>query len=55
VLDRKGTSAGGEDQDDVVTSAGQQGFGPPQNLRADMVFYRGVRLPFQKFDRNPRG
>jgi uncharacterized protein GlcG (DUF336 family) len=50
-----GISGDGVDQDDVVTSAGQQGFAPPQNLRADMVFYRGVRLPFQKFNRNPRG
>jgi uncharacterized protein GlcG (DUF336 family) len=50
-----GISGDGVDQDDVVTFAGQQGFAPPQNLRADMVFYRGVRLPFQKFNRNPRG
>ena len=50
-----GISGDGVDQDDVVTSGGQQGFAPPQNLRADMVFYRGVRLPFQKFNRNPRG
>jgi uncharacterized protein GlcG (DUF336 family) len=50
-----GISGDGVDQDDVVTFAGQQGFAPPQHLRADMVFYRGVRLPFQKFNRNPRG
>ena len=50
-----GISGDGVDQDDVVTDAGQAGFGPPQNLRADMVFYRGVRLPFQKFNRNPQG
>jgi uncharacterized protein GlcG (DUF336 family) len=50
-----GISGDGVDQDDVVTFAGQQGFAPPQNLRADMVFYRSVRLPFQKFNRNPRG
>ena len=50
-----GISGDGVDQDDVVTFAGQQGFAPPQNLRADMLFYRGVRLPFQKFNRNPRG
>jgi uncharacterized protein GlcG (DUF336 family) len=50
-----GISGDGVDQDDVVTFAGQQGFAPPQRLRADMVFYRGVRLPFQKFNRNPRG
>lgn len=50
-----GISGDGVDQDDVVTYAGLQGYAPPQNLRADMVFYRGVRLPFQKFNRNPRG
>lgn len=50
-----GISGDGVDQDDVVTAAGQVGYAPPQNLRADMVFYRGVRLPFQKFNRNPQG
>ena len=50
-----GVSGDGVDQDDVVTFAGQTGFAPPQNRRADMLFYRGVRLPFQKFNRNPRG
>jgi len=50
-----GISGDGVDQDDVVTFAGQQGFAPPQHLRADMTFYRGVRLPFQKFNRNPQG
>jgi len=49
-----GISGDGVDQDDVVTFAGQQGFAAPQNLRADMLFYRGVRLPFQKFNRNPQ-
>ncbi len=49
-----GISGDGVDQDDVVTFAGQQGFAPPQHLRADMTFYRGVRLPHQKFNRNPK-
>jgi uncharacterized protein GlcG (DUF336 family) len=49
-----GISGDGVDQDDVVTSRGMVGYAPPQNLRADMVFYRGVRLPFQKFNRNPQ-
>src|SRR5439155_2605520 len=34
-----GISGDGVDQDDVVTSAGMVGYAPPQNLRADMVFY----------------
>jgi uncharacterized protein GlcG (DUF336 family) len=50
-----GVSGDGVDQDDVVTFAGQQGFAPPAALRADQTFYRGVRIPFQKFNRNPRG
>lgn len=48
-----GVSGDGVDQDDVVTFMGQQGFAPPEALRADQAFYRGVRLPFQKFNRNP--
>lgn len=48
-----GVSGDGVDQDDVVTFAGQQGFAPAAALKADQVFYRGVRLPFQKFNRNP--
>jgi uncharacterized protein GlcG (DUF336 family) len=50
-----GVSGDGVDQDDVVTASGMAGFAPPAALRADQLFYRGVRLPFQKFNRNPRG
>ncbi len=50
-----GVSGDGVDQDDVVTFAGQQGLAPPTGYRADQTYYRGVRLPFQKFNRNPRG
>jgi uncharacterized protein GlcG (DUF336 family) len=50
-----GISGDGVDQDDVVTFAGEAGFAPPANLQADTVFYRGVRLPQQKFNRNPQG
>ena len=48
-----GVSGDGVDQDDVVTSFGIMGFGPPDNLRADQFFVSGVRLPFIKFPRNP--
>lgn len=48
-----GVSGDGVDQDDVVTFAGQQGFAPPTAIKADQVFYRAVRLPFQKFNRTP--
>jgi uncharacterized protein GlcG (DUF336 family) len=50
-----GVSGDGVDQDDVVTFMGHKGYDAPANLRADRVFYRGVRLPFQKFNRNPQG
>ncbi len=50
-----GVSGDGVDQDDVVTAFGGVDFLPPSNLRADQAFVRGVRLPFQKFLRNPEG
>ncbi len=51
-----GVSGDGVDQDDVVTNAGQQGFATPAYvLRADQVLVRGIRLPYQKFNRNPEG
>jgi hypothetical protein len=50
-----GVSGDGVDQDDVVTFMGQKGFEAPAQLRADRVFYRTVRLPYQKFNRNPQG
>ncbi|NQV26642.1 MAG: heme-binding protein [Rhodopirellula sp.] len=51
-----GVSGDGVDQDDVVTFAGAQGFLPPDAvIRADEVFVNQVRLPYQKFLRNPRG
>ncbi|MDA0283848.1 MAG: heme-binding protein [Planctomycetota bacterium] len=51
-----GVSGDGVDQDDVVTFAGAQGFLPPDAVvRADEVFVDGVRLPYQKFLRNPHG
>jgi uncharacterized protein GlcG (DUF336 family) len=50
-----GVSGDGVDQDDVVTYIGAQGFLPQQNgvTAADEVFVDGVRLPYQKFLRNP--
>ncbi|WP_166824919.1 matrixin family metalloprotease [Thalassoroseus pseudoceratinae] len=52
-----GVSGDGVDQDDVVTFLGAQGFLPQQNgvLKADQVKFRDVRLPYQKFLRNPFG
>lgn len=48
-----GISGDGVDQDDVVTFAGQAGFNAPDSLRADFAFFNGVRLPYQKFNRQP--
>ncbi len=50
-----GVSGDGVDQDDVVTAAGQVGFAAPDILRVDRYFVGGVGLPFQKYNRNPRG
>lgn len=50
-----GVSGDGVDQDDVVTASGQVGFAPPQAIRADNFTVGRVRLPFQKFNRNPLG
>jgi uncharacterized protein GlcG (DUF336 family) len=50
-----GVSGDGVDQDDVVTAAAQVMFMPPPEKKADYTFYRGVRLPYQKFNRNPNG
>ena len=50
-----GVSGDGVDQDDVVTFSGSKGYRTPPTIpRADQVFFRGVRLPYQKFNRNPK-
>ena len=48
-----GVSGDGVDQDDVVTVAGQVGFEPLAEKQADAYFVAGVRLPYQKYNRNP--
>jgi uncharacterized protein GlcG (DUF336 family) len=49
-----GVSGDGVDQDDVVTFAGARFNGVPNSLfRADETFVRGIRLPYQKFNRQP--
>jgi uncharacterized protein GlcG (DUF336 family) len=50
-----GVSGDGVDQDDVVTWSASVGYQTPTLLRADQYFVRDVRLPFQKFLRNPHG
>jgi uncharacterized protein GlcG (DUF336 family) len=49
-----GVSGDGVDQDDDVTFQAATGFMPPPGvLRADQVSFKGVRLPYQKFNRQP--
>ena len=52
-----GVSGDGVDQDDVVTYVGATGFLPETHgvTRADQTFVRNIRLPYQKFLRNPFG
>lgn len=48
-----GVSGDGIDQDDIVAAAGTAGFLAPENIRADHMQFRGARLPYAKFPRNP--
>jgi uncharacterized protein GlcG (DUF336 family) len=48
-----GVSGDGVDQDDEVTAAGGSTLPVPDALRADQFFFADVRLPFQKFNRQP--
>ncbi len=50
-----GVSGDGVDQDDVVTTGGDAGFEAPLRQRIDQVFVKGVRVPYQKYNRNPQG
>ena len=50
-----GVSGDGVDQDDVVTTAAIKGYSAPAEIRADQYTYRNVRLPYNKFLRNPYG
>ena len=48
-----GVSGDGVDQDDLISASGASVFLAPVPIRADQTQYRGVRLPFAKFPRNP--
>ena len=49
-----GVSGDGVLQDDDVTSAASITYAPPRTIkRADQVKYRGARLPYYKYNRNP--
>ena len=48
-----GVSGDGVDQDDLISASGAALFPAPVAIRADQMDYRGTRLPYAKFPRNP--
>jgi uncharacterized protein GlcG (DUF336 family) len=48
-----GVSGDGVDQDDLISASGASAFPAPAGIRADRQEYRGARLPYAKFPRNP--
>lgn len=48
-----GVSGDGVDQDDLISASGTVNFLAPDAIRADQIIYRGTRLPYAKFPRNP--
>jgi len=53
-----GVSGDGVDQDDVATIGAQAGYGANDTttiFTADLFLFNGVRLPYQKTNRNPEG
>ncbi len=48
-----GVSGDGIEQDDIVAATGSSLFPAPEPVRADRTQYRGARLPYAKFPRNP--
>jgi uncharacterized protein GlcG (DUF336 family) len=48
-----GVSGDGIDQDDIISATGSSVFPSAESIRADRTQYRGARLPYAKFPRNP--
>lgn len=48
-----GISGDGVDQDDIIGASGCVDFLPDARIRADQYLYRGARLPYVKFPRDP--
>jgi hypothetical protein len=48
-----GLSGDGVDQDDFITAGGTPGYEPSNSIKADQIIFRGTRLPYLKFPRNP--
>jgi uncharacterized protein GlcG (DUF336 family) len=48
-----GISGDGVDQDDIIAISGCEDFRPAPDIRSDVFTYRGARLPYVKFPRDP--
>lgn len=48
-----GVSGDGVDDDDLLAAWGTINFLAPDAIRCDQIIYRGTRLPYAKFPRNP--
>ena len=48
-----GISGDGVDQDDIVAASGTHDFLAPTAIQADQFMFRGTRLPYVKFPRDP--
>ncbi len=48
-----GISGDGVDQDDIVAASGCHDFLAPESIRSDQFIFRGTRLPYAKFPRDP--
>jgi hypothetical protein len=48
-----GISGDGVDQDDIIGISGTVDFAADPKIRADQFSYRGARLPYVKFPRDP--
>lgn len=48
-----GVSGDGVDQDDIVAASGCHDFLAPESIRSDQFIFRGTRLPYAKFPRDP--
>jgi len=53
IIGAVGVSGDGVDQDDLISASGSSLFPAPVPIRADQTQYRGARLPYAKFPRNP--
>src|SRR5438477_502900 len=50
-----GISGDGVDQDDIAGASGTHDFLAPDSIRADQFVFKGARLPYAKFPRDPNG